>query len=182
MGKNQKIVLYLLAGILLIAVIALVAVKVRIRIAGETTVRTYFLKYDEPQKKNYLVPVSRQIERTKGPEEKIRAALEALLKGISEEEKEKGLINSVNEKAVLLGVRIEDDTAYLDFSKEIEEGGGTSMMTERLGQIVFTATQFPPVAKVRILINGEFIKYFSGEGITDVESPMGRENFSFLAE
>jgi len=182
MGKNQKLVLHLLAGILLITVVALIAIKVKIRIAEETTVWAYFLKYDEPQKKSYLVPVKRQVERTKSPEEKIKAALEVLLKGISEEEKEKGLTNSVNEKAALLEVRIEDDTAYLDFSKEIEAGGGTSMMTERLGQIVFTATQFPPVEKVRILINGKFIKYFSGEGITDVESPMGRENFSYLAE
>lgn len=172
----------MLAGILLIAVVSLIVVKLRARIAGETTVWTYFLRYDEPQKKSYLVPVKRQVERTKGTEEKIKAAIEVLLKGISEEEKEKGLTSSVNEKAVLLAVRIEDDTAYLDFSKEIEAGGGTLMMTTRLGQIVFTATQFPPVTKVRILINGKFIKYFSGEGITDVESPMGRDNFSYLAE
>jgi len=180
MEKRQRVIILVLAVVFVLLVVYLAAVRKGVWFARERSVLAYFLSYDESRQKNYLVPVRRRIERAKGQEDKIKAAVEQLLKGLTEEEKGAGLTSAVAEDASLLEVRIEDDTTYLDFSKEIEQGGGTSMMMDRLGQIVFTATQFYPVSKVRILINGKFIKYFSGEGITDVENPMGRDNFSYL--
>ena len=69
---------------------------------------------------------------------------------------------------------MEEDTVLLNFSKQIDEGGGTETMLARLRQIVYTATQFSGVNKVRFLIDGQPIKYFSSEGLTEVEHPIGR--------
>ncbi|MDD3726263.1 MAG: GerMN domain-containing protein [Candidatus Ratteibacteria bacterium] len=142
----------------------------------------FLLGYTEEEQSPYLVPVEREISRTNSIEEKIRAAIELLLKGPNEKEKEQGLSTAMPEISTLINIKVEGDTVFLDFSKEIEQGGGTMLMTDRLAQIVYTATQFPPVSKVRLLINGEFIKYFSGEGITDVEGPMGRDNFNYAVK
>ncbi len=169
----------MLLAVLIIMAVSLLVIKERNRRAGETGVFVYFLNYDQGEQKSYLVPQRREIERTNVLEEKIRLAIESLLKGLTEEEKEAGLTNAVAENAVLLNVTIDGDTVYLDFSRDIEQGGGTEMMTDRLAQIIFTATQFYPVTKVQLLINGKTIKYFSGEGITDVEHPMDRDTFQY---
>ncbi len=52
------------------------------------------------------------------------------------------------------------------------------MMYSRLAQIVYTATQFPELDRVMLLIEGERRSYFSGEGLTLVEEPMMRQDFS----
>lgn len=109
---------------------------------------------------------------------KIKFALEQLILGPSQDEISAGYFSCVPDDAKVLGVSIQDDLIYVDFSEEIESGGGISEIKGRLAQIVYTATQFTPDSGVRILINGKEIKSFSGEGITDVEKPMYRENFS----
>lgn len=179
MDKRQKVIICVLLAVLIIMAGSLLVIKNRNRRTGETGVFVYFIDYDPEAGKSYLVPMRREIERTKIVEEKIRLAMDSLLKGLTEKEKEAGLTNAVSETAVLLNVTIDGDTVYLDFSKEIERGGGTEMMTDRLAQIIFTATQFYPVTKIQLLINGKTIKYFSGEGITDVEKPMDRNTFEY---
>jgi spore germination protein GerM len=179
MDKRQRVILYLLLGVFILMSASLLIIKERNRRASETSVLVYFLNYDEQEEKSYIIPMRKEIEKAESVEEKIRFSIEHLLKGLTEEEKEKGLTNAVAENAVLLNVNVDGDTVYLDFSEGIERGGGTAMMTERLVQIIFTATQFYPVTKVKLLINGKSIKYFSGEGITDVEYPMDRDTFQY---
>ena len=53
-------------------------------------------------------------------------------------------------------------------------------MEGRLREIVYTATQFPEIKKVRFLIKGKEVKVFSGEGITEVEKPLGREDLPII--
>lgn len=182
MDKRERVIVYLLLAVFIIIAVSFLVVKERNRRVGETSVFVYFLNYDQQEQRSYLVPLRREVERTKTVEEKIKLAIESLIKGLTEEEKEQGLINAVAENAVLLNVTIDGDTVYLDFSKEIEEGGGTEMMTDRLVQIIYTATQFYPVTKVRLLINGKTIQYFSGEGITEVEHPMDRSTFEYTVK
>lgn len=179
MDKKQRVIVYLLLVVFVAMAVSLLVIKERNRRLGETMVLVYFLSYDEAQQKSRLVPLRREIEKAETVEEKIRFAIEHLLKGLTDAEKEAGLTNAMAEKAVLLNVTIDGDTVYLDFSKDIEVGGGTEMMTARLVQIIYTATQFYPVTKVQLLINGKNIKYFSGEGITDVDHPMDRDTFKY---
>ncbi|HOL21622.1 MAG TPA: GerMN domain-containing protein [bacterium] len=177
MKQRERILLYILLGVFIIVVAFFIGIKEKNRIFGERNVFIYLLDYEEKESV-YMVPVRREIPRTNDIEQKIRFAIEYLLKGPEETEKGAGLNTAMPEGATLINVKVEGDTVFLDFSKEIEQGGGTTLMMDRLAQIVYTATQFYPVSKVRLLINGEFIKYFSGEGITDVENPMGRDNFN----
>ncbi|MFH0795651.1 MAG: GerMN domain-containing protein [Candidatus Omnitrophota bacterium] len=121
-----------------------------------------------------IVPVTRPVLQVRRKEEKLKSTVALLLAGPDRAEKTTGYDSALPSGAELLGVRIEGDTAFLDFSPQIEEGGGTSMMEARLRQIVYTATQFPGIERVSFLINGQPIKYFSGEGLTEVEKPVSR--------
>jgi len=179
MDKRQRVIVYTLLAVMIAAAVSLVIVKEKNRIASESRIFVYFVGYDNEKQESYLVPLQRESGKIAELEGKIKFAVEHLFTGLTEEEKAAGLTNAVVEDALLLSIKVEGDTVYLDFSKEIEQGGGTEMMTDRLAQIVFTATQFEPVTKVRMLIDGNFIKYFSGEGITDVEHPMSRDNFNY---
>ncbi|MCM8830124.1 MAG: GerMN domain-containing protein [Candidatus Omnitrophica bacterium] len=181
MDQRERILLYILLGIFVITVISFVGIKERSRIFGKRNVLIYLLSYEEKESV-YIVPLKREIPKTNDIEQKIRFAIEYLLKGPTEMEREAGLNTAMPEGATLIDVKVEGDTVFLNFSKEIEQGGGTMLMMDRLAQIVYTATQFYPVNKVRLLINGEFIKYFSGEGITDVENPMSRDNFNYTVK
>ncbi|MCM8822195.1 MAG: GerMN domain-containing protein [Candidatus Omnitrophica bacterium] len=131
-----------------------------------------------------LVSTSRQISAVIAMDisEKIKFAMSQLIEGPEQEEIDQGYISCVPSEARVIDVRIQDKIIYVDFSKEIESGGGISEIKGRLAQMVFTATQFDPEAGVRILIEGKEIKSFSGEGITDVEKPMYRNDFSFFLQ
>jgi len=109
--------------------------------------------------------------------DQLKAAITSLIAGPTDEETAQGLLTSVPANAKLNNAWIEDGIAFLDFSREIEKGGGTAEMRERLAQIVYTATQFTEVTAVRLLIDNKPIKYFSSEGLTDVENPLSRTSF-----
>ena len=138
----------------------------RVNRAGE--INLYFTQGE------MIVPVVRKTERIRSIEEKVKNVMTLLLQGPDEAEKAVGYDSALPREAQLLGVSVEDDTVLLNFSKQIDEGGGTEMMLARLRQIVYTATQFSGVNKVRFLIDGQPIKYFSSEGLTEVEHPIGR--------
>jgi len=141
-------------------------------------VDVYFVQ--EQEKSGTLVPVRRQLHASQvfpSPAEKIRFALEELIKGPTQQEQDAGLVSMVPSETRVLGVRNETGVVYVDFDQNVEMGGGITDMRMRLAQIVYTATQLDPVSKVRILINGKEIKSFSGEGLTEVEKPIGREEF-----
>jgi len=126
----------------------------------------------------YLQEVDREIEGKEGFKKIFMETLSLLLAGPTIEEKEKGLSSNVPSGTKILGVRFSENVAYLDFSKEVESGGGIESMEGRLREIVWTATQFSEVEKVRILIEGEEIRTFGGEGLTEVEKPLGREDLN----
>ena len=121
-----------------------------------------------------VVPLVRDMPRLRPVEEKVKNVITLLLQGPEEAEKTAGYDSALPREAQLLSVFMEEDTVLLNFSRQIDEGGGTEMMLARLRQIVYTATQFSGVDKVRFLIEGQPIKYFSSEGLTQVEHPIGR--------
>ncbi|MDJ0496732.1 MAG: Gmad2 immunoglobulin-like domain-containing protein [Acidimicrobiia bacterium] len=64
----------------------------------------------------------------------------------------------------------------VDLPAEFEAGGGTMMMTSRLAQVVFTATQFDGIDSVLFKIAGEVVEVFSGEGII-LDGPQTRMDY-----
>ncbi len=174
MKKSEKIILFFLLFILVGLIGFLEFIRIEKRLKGENSGFVYFLKTGTENA--YLFKVERSIPWKGNLEKKVNILINYLLEGPTDEEKESGISTSIPEGVKLLGVKIRDGVVYLDFSEEIEEGGGTSLMETRLAQIVYTATQFPPADKVRLLINGKKIKYFSSEGIM-VDRLLTRDDF-----
>lgn len=95
---------------------------------------------------------SRQVIKTQAV---ARAALEELLKGPTESEKQAGFLTSINPGVKIQKLTIENGIAKVDFSKELEEAvGGSCRVTAIRAQITETLKQFETVKEVIISIDG----------------------------
>lgn len=106
----------------------------------------------------------------------LRAALTALLAGPTKAEKAAGLSTAIPAGTTLKNVSMSGTLATIDLSSSFASGGGTLSMTDRLAQVVFTATQFPTVSAVTFKIEGKTITTLGGEGVM-VEGPQARIHF-----
>lgn len=104
----------------------------------------------------------RTIESTQTP---ARAAMEALLAGPTDFEREAGLDTEIPEGTQLRSLAIEAGHATVDLSRAFESGGGSLSMQARVGQVVHTLTQFPTVDRVSIRLDGEDVDAIGGEGV-----------------
>ena len=143
---------------------------------GTTIVRTYFYLGGEPGTYG-LVPLLREVPETRAV---AGAAMNALLTGPTVTESAGRVITSaVPAGSRLLGLTIEGGVATVDLSSEFESGGGSASVLIRLGQVVFTLTQFPTVQSVRFEIEGRPVTVFSSEGIV-LDGPVGRADYADL--
>jgi len=141
-----------------------------------TIVRTYFYLDGEPGSAG-LAALLREVPRTPAIG---TAALNALLAGPDPNDSgERPLSTAIPEGSRLLGLSIEDGIATVDLSSEYESGGGSASVFTRLGQVVFTLTQFPTVQSVLFQIEGRPVTVFSSEGIV-LDGPVGRADYDDL--
>lgn len=132
----------------------------------------YFVQWDAQRNTGRLVPGLRWVRgRTRA--DLVASALRALLAGPTEEEERLGYSSEIPPGTRLRGVRVEGDVAYVDFSRELERGGGSASMLARLYQIVYTATHFRGVLQVRVQIEGEVREAMGGEGVL-IDVPVRR--------
>ena len=124
-----------------------------------------------------LVAVARTHEQTPGV---ATAAINALIAGPTRAERKSGLTTAVPTGTRLLGISIKNGIATVDFTSEYQAGGGSLSMQMRLGQVVYTLTQFPTVKGVRFQLDGAPVNVFSGEGII-LDHPVGRSDYADLA-
>ena len=179
--KGQKIVLIILLVIWILLLAAVVVIHHGIGFSQ--SVQVFFAKsVSEENNSCILVPVERIYKSLPLTEKKIQFAVEELIKGPDSAEQSGGLLSLIPPESKILDVKLENGILYLDFDEAIESGGGIQDMKTRLAQIVYTATQYTAVSKVRFLINGNQIKSFSGEGITEVEKPLTNPIFRNLEE
>ncbi|HOB21416.1 MAG: GerMN domain-containing protein [Firmicutes bacterium] len=119
-----------------------------------------------------VVPAKRTLQG-EDQVELLKAAFSALLAGPTEEEKQQGLSSQLPADAKLLDVKVEDGIAYLDFSRELEQVGGSARVLGILKQIGFTATEVPGIEGAWLLIEGKKVEVFSGEGAI-ISEPLSR--------
>jgi hypothetical protein len=100
-----------------------------------------------------------------------RAALERLLTGPSAAEHAAGLRSQIPAGTTLLGLRISAGIATADLSSSFQSAASPSAMPLRIGQVVYTLTQFPTVTGVRFAINGQGVTVIGG---VPVQSPQTR--------
>ncbi len=141
--------------------------------------RVYFLADTEDSNLPgpHLAAVARPLFEPLGTDELLGPIIQSLLEGPQPDDPAlSGLSTGVPGGVTLLGASVSDGVADIDLSGEFESGGGTFSMTSRLGQLVFTATQFPDVDSVLLRIDGQVVDVFSSEGIV-LDGPQSREDY-----
>ncbi|SRR6056297_387728 len=123
----------------------------------EMTIEIYLgnseLSLNPEQECSKVFLVERTIEKTEAP---ARKAVELLIAGPTEKEKEDGYLTSINTDTEINSLSIEDGTAYIDFSEELEkEVGGSCLVRSIRNQIKETLKQFATVNNVIISVEGE---------------------------
>ncbi len=103
--------------------------------------------------------------------------LATLLAGPDAGESGRGLITLIPPAVTLNRVYIRERIAYVDVSESFRFNRlGREGLDIQLQQVVYSATQFPNVEQVQILIDGRRIDYLGSEGAF-VGEPIGREAF-----
>mgnify|MGYP000898978258 CR=1 FL=1 len=134
----------------------------------QQTLNIYFT-----QNADQVVAAQRTLPVAEDREDMLKAAFAALLAGPTKEEQAKGLSNQIPANARLLSVDVEDDIAQLNFSRELEEVGGSARVRGILRQIGYTATGVPGIRGAWLLIEGKRVQVFSGEGLI-IDQPLSR--------
>ncbi|HET9654740.1 MAG TPA: GerMN domain-containing protein [Kineosporiaceae bacterium] len=134
--------------------------------------RLYFLRTG-----GTLAPAYRQVST---PSSAVAAAaMNALLSGPTAAERAAGLGTAIPAGTTLHRVTITGGTADVDLTPAYTTGGGTLSMTARVGEIVYTLTQFPSVQRVTFRIDGKPLTVLGGEGIT-LDRPATRAGYESL--
>ncbi|WP_066634591.1 GerMN domain-containing protein [Desulfolucanica intricata] len=119
-----------------------------------------------------MVPVKRVVRLTgeDTPEFRVKAALEALIKGPTDKEEEEGLSTALPKDVKVLNVDVKRPYATVNFSSELQKIGGSMMIGSLLDQIKYTLTELDGISGIIIQVNGEQVgteaNPFGGEGIT----------------
>jgi hypothetical protein len=132
----------------------------------------YFIQLDAEGTVLYS-KVSRNLPSSDSP---LTDVLQALLDGPSQEEQDQGLISLIPKETKLLSVIIRLETAYINFSEDfLYTPYGSEGYTAQLQQLIWTATEFPTIKDVQLLIEGRKLDYLGD--ITWIGSPIGRDSF-----
>jgi germination protein M len=138
---------------------------------GTVIVRAYFY-YESIPGGSGLVPVLREVPETKAV---AAAAMAALLAGPTGDESG-AMSSAVPAGTRVLGLAVRDGVATVDLSSEFESGGGSASATIRLGQVVYTLTQFSTIKSVVFQIEGRTVTVFGSEGIV-LDGPVARADY-----
>lgn len=122
----------------------------------EKETQVYFLdskKINDSSDCSEVTPVSRKVlnAETLGP-----GALEALLKGPTEEERVSGLLTSINKGVLIQKFEIQNGVALVDLNSKFNEGvAGSCTVIAIRSQIESTLNALPDIDSVVISVNGE---------------------------
>jgi germination protein M len=140
---------------------------------GTMLVRAYFVLGGPPGSVG-LVAVLREVPKSAAT---ATAAITALLAGpTGAEAGDRQITSAVPDGSKLLGLTIKNGIATIDLSSEFESGGGSASTLNRLGQVVYTLTQFSTVRSVVFQIDGRNVSVFGSEGVV-LDGPVGRADY-----
>lgn len=137
--------------------------------ATEKTIQIYWLKSDG--NKIALAPTSVNLKSGKS-DAVLTAALEKLLEG----PRDTTVSSTVPVGTRLRSVVVKSDGVHVDLSKEFTSGGGSTSMTGRVAQILYTASSLEPHAKIWLSVEGQPLEVLGGEGLL-LDQPFTRQAF-----
>jgi len=141
--------------------------------SGETTARLFFIRVSDEGRIS-VKSVLRPLALTDSP---LTSSIRALIDGPRPGELSNDILSLIPEGSTLIGARIEKNIAFLDFNEQFRFNAlGLEGYRAQIEQVVYTATEFPSVDKVQILIEGQRVDYLGGEGFW-VGGPLGRDDF-----
>jgi spore germination protein GerM len=108
------------------------------------------------------------------------AALRLLLTTRRHLERPRRLESSIPAGTRLLGVDLADETATVDLSAEFGAQAARSALSLRAAQVVYTATQFPTVRRVRLLVEGRPYPVPAAHGASLLRRPLTRRDYETL--
>ncbi len=139
---------------------------------ARTEVQVFFVRTAPGGRAQTLAVVHRRV--VDGPAEALAAsALHSLLEGPSRAERSRGLTSEIPPGTTLRGVTVGGGLATVDLGVALAQGGGSSSVLARVWQVVYTASQFPDVSSVQLLIGGRRVDTLGGEGLL-IGAPMRR--------
>lgn len=139
-----------------------------------TELQLYFVEIDADGSINRKM-IKRKIAKNDSP---LTTAIKAVIAGPdTTKSEERDCISLIPNGTKLLGARVSDGVAYLDFNDSFEfNTNGVEGYTAQLMQIVYTATTFSTVNSVQFLIEGQKKEYLGSEGQW-IGSPLSRTSF-----
>ena len=118
--------------------------------------------------------VMRAVDDTASP---LTETLRTLFAGPEPSEVSQGLITMIPPAVTLNRVYVSERIAYIDVSESFRFNPlGREGLDAQVQQIVFSATEFPGVEMVQILIDGRRVEFLGPEG-TYIGNPIGRATF-----
>lgn len=139
--------------------------------AATKTVQVYWLKNTD--RSFEVVPSSIQLQKANSkPTELLGDAFKTLLSGPTDA----NLTSTIPSGTKLRSVDVREDGIHVNLSQEFTTGGGTSSMTGRVAQVLYTATSLNPDAKVWIDVEGKKLEILGGEGL-ELDQPLTRKKF-----
>lgn len=114
-----------------------------------------------------LVPVT----RTFSGGDRLRQAVEELLRGPTDEETARGLGSEIPRGTLLLGVTRHAGVIDLNLSRRFASGGGALSLATRVEQLRRTVSDAAGARKVYLAVEGERIYTAAGEGL-EIKQPL----------
>lgn len=137
----------------------------------EKKVYTYFLKETQSGKVSFLAVET----KVNNQDDNLKAAIEALLKGPSEENKKNGFYTEIPSGTKLLSIKETDKYIIINLNDEFQYGGGTDSIYNRLKQLIKTVSQAKVNKDIYLYLNGKQADVIGGEGII-IKQPLTQES------
>ena len=139
----------------------------------DRTARVFFVMVDK-NGEIQLRGVQRNVSADVAP---LTSMLRELLAGPTAAEQRRDLISLLPDAVELHRVSVQDGTAVIDLGQAFRfSSHGREGLLARLKQLVYSATEFPTVDAVQVLIDGNNVDYLGPEGIY-IGEPLTRESF-----
>ncbi len=122
----------------------------------------YFVKSED---NHFSLQAVVRNSESKALKDKLVDAMEFLIAGPKENEKNQGLATNFFKDTKLLSLKIIADEVSVDFSNEFLHPQGISALEGLINQVFYTLSQANSINKVRLLVDGSPLNYIGGEGI-----------------